>query len=98
MLLAFPTPFLISGDRLIVRPFTLDFEFAQRYSFNVTAIDGGMNPLSDEAQVEITVLDVNDNSPLFSRDVYSATIVEGDYRVNPILITLVRNICTDAIN
>ena len=68
----------------------LDFEFAQRYSFNVTAIDGGMNPLSDEAQVEITVLDVNDNSPLFSRDVYSATVVEGDYRVNPILITLVR--------
>lgn len=88
---AFPTPFQINGDRLVVRANTLDYEFAQSYSFNVTVIDGGVNPLSDEAQVEITVLDINDNSPLFSMGVHLASVFEGDYRANSFLITLVRN-------
>ena len=81
---------MINGDSLVVRPDTLDFEMAQSYRFNVTAIDGGMDPLSDETQVEIFVLDLNDNSPIFDPMIYSTDVDEGDYTVNSSVIAIVR--------
>lgn len=68
---------------------------AQSYSFNVTAIDGGMDPLADEAQVEIFVFDLNDNSPIFDPIIYSADVDEGDYTVNSSVIAIVRDSCTN---
>ena len=45
--------------------FTLDREFSPTYTLVVTATDQGNQPLSSNAMVEITLLDVNDNSPQF---------------------------------
>lgn len=59
---------------------SLDFEIAQRYRFNVTARDNGDIPLTDEVEVEITVLDLNDNNPVFYPDNrYTASVDEGNY-------------------
>lgn len=67
----------------------LDFESVQSYLFNVTAQDGGMPSLFDLAEVEITIIDVNDNSPTFSPSTYVADVDEGDYTLNSTVVVLV---------
>lgn len=82
-------PFTISGADLLLTG-ALDFERVDRYLFNVLAVDAGTPVLSDEAQVEITILDINDNSPVFFPDnEYVADIDEGDYTFNSSLVALV---------
>lgn len=46
------------------------------YLLTVTAKDGGLPPLSDTTDVEISVSDINDNSPVFLKQSYSGTISE----------------------
>ena len=65
-----PPPGLLS----IGRP--LDRESRKRYSLNITASDHGQPPQAASARVSITVEDVNDNQPIFSRTVYGANISE----------------------
>ncbi|XP_062870185.1 protocadherin-16-like [Trichomycterus rosablanca] len=54
----------------------LDREKKDRYTLRVTAQDGGSPSLTSTATVEITVLDVNDNSPKFSTSSYSVDVSE----------------------
>ncbi|XP_076969413.1 protocadherin Fat 3 isoform X5 [Tamandua tetradactyla] len=54
----------------------LDYEFCKKFYLVVEAKDGGTPALSAVATVSINVTDVNDNSPQFSQDVYSAVISE----------------------
>lgn len=42
----------------------------------MTARDGGVPSLSDTTDVEISVVDVNDNEPIFKQQLYSASIME----------------------
>ena len=56
---------------------SLDFEFGDNYRLNVTATDGGSRSLSSSATVSITLLDVNDNPPVFSPQVYQLKIAEN---------------------
>ncbi len=52
------------------------------YSFEVYAIDGGLyGPRSQSVRVEITIDDVNDNSPVFEEIPYKAEISQ-DHGVN----------------
>lgn len=46
------------------------------YLLTVTAKDGGSPSLSDTTDVEISVVDVNDNAPVFKQQLYSANIME----------------------
>lgn len=46
------------------------------YLLTVTARDGGVPSLSDTTDVEISVVDVNDNEPVFKQQLYTATIME----------------------
>jgi len=57
----------------------LDFENRQQFSFRIQVEDSGSMPLSDISNVEITVLDGNDNPPVFSEEVYYMTISETDF-------------------
>lgn len=59
----------------------MDFESVTNYTFDVSATDGG--GLYDDSTVQVTVIDVNDHRPVFERDVYTATIEEGDYTLVP---------------
>ncbi|XP_066522855.1 protocadherin Fat 3a isoform X2 [Hoplias malabaricus] len=55
---------------------SLDFESCKDYFLTVEARDGGTPPLSAVAMVNINLTDVNDNAPMFSRDIYTATVSE----------------------
>uniref|UniRef100_A0A8C1LTC5 FAT atypical cadherin 1a n=1 Tax=Cyprinus carpio TaxID=7962 RepID=A0A8C1LTC5_CYPCA len=63
-----------TGGVFVIEP--LDYETAHEYYLTVEATDGGTPPLSDMATVNINLTDVNDNSPVFSQDIYSAVISE----------------------
>ncbi|KAJ8368542.1 hypothetical protein SKAU_G00085700, partial [Synaphobranchus kaupii] len=54
----------------------LDRERKARYALTVVAQDHGRPPLSSSTTVEVTVLDVNDNSPRFDSAVYAVEIPE----------------------
>lgn len=55
---------------------TLDRELVPGYFLTVTARDGGVPPLSDTINVEISVTDVNDNAPVFESPQYQGSIPE----------------------
>ncbi|XP_029627108.1 protocadherin gamma-A1 isoform X21 [Salmo trutta] len=55
----------------------LDREKQEHLFLTLTAIDGGDPPLSGTMQIEITVLDANDNAPVFTQEMYKATITEN---------------------
>ncbi|XP_029368002.1 protocadherin beta-16-like [Echeneis naucrates] len=55
----------------------LDREKNEHLSLVLTAMDGGQPRMSGTMQILITVLDVNDNAPIFTKPVYKATIAEN---------------------
>ncbi|XP_037635357.1 protocadherin beta-16-like [Sebastes umbrosus] len=54
----------------------LDREAQEHLSLTLTATDGGDPQLSGTMRVEISVLDANDNAPVFTQEVYKVTIME----------------------
>lgn len=54
----------------------LDRETRAEYTLEVVAVDRGSPALSTTVTVEIKVLDVNDNSPVFSKSSYSVEVSE----------------------
>lgn len=54
----------------------LDFETGRDYFLTVEAWDGGTPPLSAATTININLTDVNDNSPVFSSDLYTAAVSE----------------------
>ncbi|XP_065063594.1 protocadherin Fat 4-like isoform X2 [Rhopilema esculentum] len=62
----------------------LDREIQEEFKLTVTARDHGLNSLNATVSVWITILDVNDNTPMFSRSLYNITVNEdlpGDSQV-----------------
>ncbi|XP_055782713.1 protocadherin gamma-A3-like isoform X17 [Salvelinus fontinalis] len=55
----------------------LDREELPRLSLKLIAVDGGNPQRSGTVNIEITVLDVNDNAPVFNQSVYRAAVVEN---------------------
>ncbi|XP_076066701.1 protocadherin-like wing polarity protein stan isoform X3 [Oratosquilla oratoria] len=55
---------------------SLDRERQGGYHITVTATDNGKKRLSDTTVVEINVVDVNDNAPVFSESSYNASVPE----------------------
>ncbi|GAB6020348.1 hypothetical protein CHUAL_003060 [Chamberlinius hualienensis] len=54
----------------------LDREKQAGYIVSVTATDHGQPPMADTTDVELTVADVNDNSPIFDKVSYEASVSE----------------------
>ncbi|XP_043944319.1 cadherin EGF LAG seven-pass G-type receptor 1 [Protopterus annectens] len=54
----------------------LDRETTELYSFGVEARDYGLPAMSSSATVTVTILDVNDNNPAFTENVYHRRINE----------------------
>ncbi|XP_029020737.1 protocadherin Fat 4 isoform X2 [Betta splendens] len=65
----------LSGELSIRHP--LDYEHIQKYVLWVEARDQGFPPYSSYEKVEISVLDVNDNHPVFDKDPFQAEILEN---------------------
>ncbi|XP_038131622.1 protocadherin beta-16-like isoform X38 [Cyprinodon tularosa] len=54
----------------------LDREINEFISLVLTAVDGGEPQMSGTMQILITVLDANDNAPVFTQPTYKATVTE----------------------
>ncbi|XP_075902415.1 uncharacterized protein LOC142901680 [Nelusetta ayraudi] len=76
---------------ILVLQKSLDREAAGSHSLVLTALDGGKPPKSGEINILVNVLDVNDNAPLFSKDVYTVSLPEN----SPLGTTVVQVNATD---
>ena len=56
---------------------TLDFEMRSMYLVDITVSDRGQPPLFSTTSLTVTVIDVNDNEPVFSQDQYQFRILEN---------------------
>ncbi|UYV60172.1 FAT1, partial [Cordylochernes scorpioides] len=54
----------------------LDYEKIPEYELTVRATDGGVPPLSSECTVNISLLDTNDNPPVFQQSRYRTSVPE----------------------
>lgn len=63
-----------TGAIITTRP--LDRETQSAYILTVTAKDGGVPSFSDTTDVEISVVDINDNAPVFSKSSYFGSVSE----------------------
>ncbi|XP_075164704.1 FAT atypical cadherin kugelei [Haematobia irritans] len=61
----------------IILNLEVDFEKTTSFYLTVQAIDGGLPPLSSQTFVNISVIDVNDNTPRFSQNLYRVKIAEN---------------------
>ncbi|KAG7465375.1 hypothetical protein MATL_G00175780 [Megalops atlanticus] len=55
----------------------LDREQQKTHQMELTAVDGGTPERSGTAQITVTVLDANDNVPVFDQSVYRVSLVEN---------------------
>ncbi|XP_069387719.1 protocadherin gamma-A11-like isoform X14 [Paralichthys olivaceus] len=55
----------------------LDREKNELISLVLTAVDGGEPQMSGTMQISITVLDANDNAPVFTQKIYKGTVAEN---------------------
>ncbi|XP_056151437.1 protocadherin beta-16-like [Lampris incognitus] len=62
-------------EMVLKRP--LDREKNEHVSLLLTAVDGGEPQMTGTMQILITVLDANDNAPVFTRAVYKGTVTEN---------------------
>ncbi|XP_029960033.1 protocadherin alpha-13-like [Salarias fasciatus] len=69
----------------------LDREILQQHKLVLTAVDGGKPQKSGNINILVNVLDINDNAPVFSKDVYSVTLDEN----TPIGTTVIQVNATD---
>uniref|UniRef100_A0AAQ4RL66 Cadherin domain-containing protein n=1 Tax=Gasterosteus aculeatus aculeatus TaxID=481459 RepID=A0AAQ4RL66_GASAC len=56
----------------------LDREKQAVIELTLTAIDGGKPPKTGNVQIQVNVLDVNDNSPVFSKSLYKVQVSENE--------------------
>uniref|UniRef100_A0A672S1U8 Cadherin domain-containing protein n=1 Tax=Sinocyclocheilus grahami TaxID=75366 RepID=A0A672S1U8_SINGR len=61
-------------EMILERP--LDRETQSLFTLLLEAFDGG-DPLSGTVQIHVTVLDINDNAPVFTQKVYKAILTEN---------------------
>ncbi|XP_031647249.1 protocadherin beta-16-like [Oncorhynchus kisutch] len=54
----------------------LDREKQSEHSLILTAVDGGDPQRTGTVKIHITVLDANDNAPIFTESLYKATVIE----------------------
>ncbi|XP_068182524.1 protocadherin gamma-A10-like [Antennarius striatus] len=65
----------------------LDRENQQELNLLLTALDGGSPQRSGTVVIHVTVLDANDNAPVFSQDVYKASLPENS-PVDTVVVTV----------
>ncbi|KAL3880622.1 hypothetical protein ACJMK2_032846 [Sinanodonta woodiana] len=69
----------------------LDREIVAHYNLSIIAKDGGEPPLSGTLTLNVTITDINDNSPKFTASIYNVTMNED----TPVGSVVVRVTATD---
>ncbi len=62
---------------IITTTSVIDYEFESEYSLLITASDNGIPPLRTTIPLTINIMDENDNTPIFRRQTYVATLPEN---------------------
>lgn len=55
----------------------IDFEKIKSIYFTLIAIDDGIPPLNTSLQISVTVVNINDNKPIFNQSSYSMLVLEN---------------------
>ncbi|XP_030224460.1 protocadherin alpha-2-like [Gadus morhua] len=76
---------------------SLDREKQAVITLTLTAVDGGKPPRSGTLQITVNVMDVNDNTPVFSQSLFKAQIVENA-EIGATLLTLSATDLDDGVN
>ncbi|XP_049897658.1 putative protocadherin beta-18 [Epinephelus moara] len=76
---------------------TLDREKRKEINLLLTALDGGSPQRSGTVVIHVTVLDANDNAPVFSQAVYKASLPENS-PVDTIVITVSATDADEGVN
>ncbi|XP_072120660.1 protocadherin gamma-C5-like [Mobula birostris] len=76
---------------------SLDRELQTSFQLEFTATDGGIPQRTGTAQILITVLDFNDNPPVFEHDVYRSSIKENIPQ-GTLVVKVVANDLDDGLN
>ncbi|XP_054244957.1 protocadherin gamma-B5-like [Indicator indicator] len=79
------------GSYKVVTASALDREQAAEHRVTLVAMDRGSPALSSRAALVLEVSDVNDNSPVFEEEVYSAYMAENNAAGAPVLRVLARD-------
>ena len=79
----FPTNCVVVGIVQIKKQ--IDYEEITQLNFTVVALDAGVPQLNSSAAVLVQVKNVNDNSPVFDRPSYSASIDENSPKGSRVL-------------
>lgn len=69
---------------------TLDYEKTKEYLLTIQAMDRGTPPLSNVATVNVTVIDSNDNAPIFRQNAYAVQVRE-DTEVSSNILQVIAN-------
>ncbi|XP_069825335.1 protocadherin gamma-C5-like isoform X31 [Dendropsophus ebraccatus] len=64
---------------------TLDREEQASHKLLITAVDGGKPPKSGTSEINVIVLDINDNAPMFDHSTYKVTLQENTAPKTPII-------------
>ena len=81
-------PFQIDQNGLIYVTGPLDRENISSYGLIVTASDNGAVQMSNSTTVTITILDVNDNRPMFADGILTMLTIEEDTLMNTLITTI----------
>jgi len=57
----------------------LDRERTPLYTLRVRCHDAADKPRATESSIQVNVVDINDNSPVFTEQTYHGTLVENNY-------------------
>uniref|UniRef100_A0A0L8GDS1 Cadherin domain-containing protein n=2 Tax=Octopus bimaculoides TaxID=37653 RepID=A0A0L8GDS1_OCTBM len=64
----------------------LDRESKDSYFLQLVAEDGGFPSQHGILNIEVSVIDVNDNPPIFSKDIYNVSIKNTHHRASPVTV------------
>eukprot|EP00794_Sanderia_malayensis_P006323 gene6323-7047_t len=70
-------PFTVDSNGDVKVSSVLDFERTKKYTINVKVSDAGSPVLSATSQVVVSIIDVNDNTPVFTGAPYTCEILEN---------------------
>ncbi|XP_029917491.1 protocadherin gamma-A11-like [Myripristis murdjan] len=75
----------------------LDRENEQEINLLLTAVDGGSPQRSGTVVIQVTVLDANDNAPVFSQAIYKASLPENS-PVDTVVVTVSATDADEGVN
>ncbi|XP_076730035.1 protocadherin gamma-A11 isoform X30 [Maylandia zebra] len=88
----------VNGNTIeVVLEKELDREKQQEMNLILTALDGGSPQRSGTLMIHVTVLDANDNAPVFSKAVYKASLPENS-PLDTVVITVSASDADEGVN